>query len=305
MYISRLVAIFFISFTVFSYCLYADQLSEDSKGAHQKYYNKCIIKQGPEEPKIIDKLLCGIKDKFLFLRSEKKPWKSLLVIYPKTNVLYKKDGKQYRYKGELTTDEIEAVLNSYYHFKGLVEDVLDDDVEMKLKSIVIKDRVITKITEEKPKGNKKDYTYKFTIDDAWDDIKEYVEGNHYDSIFIHWKKGDIPARGWGLGSLKKKDKERFTFATLTEAPVSSWQRPTVGEPFLHEWLHGVSRFYDKKIGVKLPDRNADGAEIYGYERDPKAGWMDYYRDLMTEQVVDENGEKLGIPKRVWKKRPSD
>jgi hypothetical protein len=49
----------------------------------------------------------------------------------------------------------------------------------------------------------------------------------------------------------------------------------------------------------MPERNADGAELYGYTRSPTHGWTDYYRDLMTGQVRD-GGTMTGIPLVAWR-----
>jgi hypothetical protein len=48
----------------------------------------------------------------------------------------------------------------------------------------------------------------------------------------------------------------------------------------------------------MPKRDADGGELHGYVRSPTAGWIDYYRDLMSGNVL-EGGKRLGIPADAW------
>jgi hypothetical protein len=48
----------------------------------------------------------------------------------------------------------------------------------------------------------------------------------------------------------------------------------------------------------MPERDADGGELHGYVRSPTAGWADYYRDLMSGNVL-EGGKRLGIPGDAW------
>jgi hypothetical protein len=48
----------------------------------------------------------------------------------------------------------------------------------------------------------------------------------------------------------------------------------------------------------MPERDADGGELHGYVRSPTAGWTDYYRDLMSRNVL-EGGKRLGIPGDAW------
>ena len=49
----------------------------------------------------------------------------------------------------------------------------------------------------------------------------------------------------------------------------------------------------------MPERDADGAELHGYVRSPKRGWTQYYRDLMTGKVSENDGH-LGIPLAAWR-----
>jgi len=51
-------------------------------------------------------------------------------------------------------------------------------------------------------------------------------------------------------------------------------------------------------GHVMPERDADGGELHGYVRSPTAGWTDYYRDLMSGNVL-EGGKRFGIPGDAW------
>ena len=88
-----------------------------------------------------------------------------------------------------------------------------------------------------------------------------------------------------------------TYAVVGNAPTEAWHREAPGEVWLHEWLHGVCHHFAGK-GFPMPKRDADGAEIHGYRRDPEQGWTHYYRDLMTGQVLVAQ-ERLGIRKEAW------
>jgi len=74
--------------------------------------------------------------------------------------------------------------------------------------------------------------------------------------------------------------------------------PTVGEIWLHEWLHGVCDYYSGK-GYRMPDGCADGGGRHGYMWSPSSGWAAYYRDLMTGRV-QENGVSTGISPDMWR-----
>ena len=108
----------------------------------------------------------------------------------------------------------------------------------------------------------------------------------------------VPSGGWGLGMGASAWSDRATYATVANAPGWAWQRPMVGEVWLHEWLHGVCAHFAVR-GHRMPERDADGGGLHGYVQSPVSGWTDYYRDLMTGNVA-EGGERLGIPADAWR-----
>jgi hypothetical protein len=75
----------------------------------------------------------------------------------------------------------------------------------------------------------------------------------------------------------------------------------IGEVWLHEWLHGVCAFFASK-GYLMPDGDADGGARHGYNQSPVSGWTNYYRDLMSGNVL-ENSKRTGIPLDAWQSAP--
>jgi hypothetical protein len=51
-------------------------------------------------------------------------------------------------------------------------------------------------------------------------------------------------------------------------------------------------------GLAMPHGDADGGARHGYNQSPVSGWIDYYRDLMSGNVL-ENGKRIGIPLGAW------
>jgi hypothetical protein len=88
-----------------------------------------------------------------------------------------------------------------------------------------------------------------------------------------------------------------TYATVGNTESWIWQVPVVGEVWLHEWLHGVCAHF-AGLGYVMPDGDADGVARHGYIQSPVSGWTDYYRDLMTGNVLDA-GKATGIPLDAW------
>jgi hypothetical protein len=112
----------------------------------------------------------------------------------------------------------------------------------------------------------------------------------------------IPSFGWGWGLQATSWSNGATYATVANAEDWVWQVPTVGEVWVHEWLHGVSPFYEG-LGYPQPDGNADGGSGHGYDWSPTEGWAAYYRDLMTGQVWEPLlGAYTGITSQAWRER---
>jgi hypothetical protein len=108
----------------------------------------------------------------------------------------------------------------------------------------------------------------------------------------------IPSGGWGLAIPATSWSHGATYATVANAPTWMWNVPSSGEPWLHEWLHSVCDFYANR-GYSMPDGGPDGGGSHGYVHDPITGWADYYRDLMTGNVLD-NGQLKGITAQAWR-----
>lgn len=107
----------------------------------------------------------------------------------------------------------------------------------------------------------------------------------------------------------------YTYADISaRLGLSLWTMPEIGEIWLHEWLHGVSYFYDGGRSA-IPAGGPDGGGRHNYSNggsDPSnPGWSRYYRDLMTQNVSDlspdltplENypsDERTGIGAQAWR-----
>jgi hypothetical protein len=124
-----------------------------------------------------------------------------------------------------------------------------------------------------------------------------------DSIFVFWPQHNlrdgtsIRSAGWGLGLAASAWSNDATYATVANTESWRWQVPAVGEVWLHEWLHGVCAYYARQ-GHVMPDGDADGGARHGYIQSPFSGWTDYYRDLMSGNVL-EAGKPTGIPLNAW------
>jgi hypothetical protein len=140
--------------------------------------------------------------------------------------------------------------------------------------------------------------------DIQSDLAIYAPSGRYDSVHVVWNNGEHDGVDsfFGLGGTFINS-GTTTFSSLISGQGFFWtgQGEAFGEPFLHEWLHGVCRFY-ASLGYVMPDQDADGAGSHGYSKSPTEGWMSYYRDLMQGKVLEPRLSRFtGITREAWGK----
>ncbi len=224
-------------------------------------------------------------------------WKVLYLIYRHIDVSFidTYDRTSYLCHSLYKHEEAKATW-AFRRFPGLVYDCSDQQT-LVLYDVVYIDRPLTSLSHLNEK------LYWISPEDTQPELETYVSSGAYDSVMILWpqsnyKRGlQIPTGGWGLASGGYERTYGATYATLIPARDQAWEIPTIGEPWLHEWLHGVAAYY-RTQGCALPTHDADGSHLYGYTRSETAGWLLYYRDLMTGQVVQGN-QTLGIAAATW------
>lgn len=219
-------------------------------------------------------------------------FKHLLLVYPNTAVAYKKGGQNKYYEGSIDNTTKNVVINAFKNLPNLIMDGSNSIVST-TSDIVEIDHPVTKLSVL---GG--DY-YWLSPEDINVDISLYAPNRKYDSVHVLWNNGPIDTY-WGLGGVFINN------GTTTYDSIifgSGWWWTGIGEmygePFLHEWLHGVCRFY-ASLGYDMPESDADGASSHGYSKSATEGWMPYYRDLMRGTVWEPKLSKYtGITSDAW------
>ena len=224
-------------------------------------------------------------------------WKALLLIYKELDVRLGRGGlRKCRFHHYLSADAINDAIGSFGGFPELVRELTSGaaTVGYQIKTIV---RPLASLTQR----NENEFWP--SPDDTRVELDQCASVGRYDSIFVLWPqhnfedKKSVPSRAWGLALGASHWSNGATYAAIANAPASAWQNETRGEVWLHEWLHGVCHHFAQR-GFAMPQRDADGAELHGYQRSPTTGWTDYYRDLMSGMVA-ESGKRLGISLEAW------
>jgi hypothetical protein len=216
----------------------------------------------------------------------------LLLVYPKTSAAYKKEGQDKYYEGSIDDTTKNAAINAFKNLPNLITDGSNSIVSTKYDIVVI-DHPITKLSVLFG-----DY-YWLSPNDIHADLSLYAPNRKYDSVHVLWNNGPIDTY-WGLGGVFINN-GTSTYDSIIFGYDWWWTGPGeyYGGVFLHEWLHGVCRFYES-LGYDMPDGDADGAEAHGYSHSNTEGWMPYYRDLMRGKVWEPKKSKYtGITKAAW------
>ena len=228
-------------------------------------------------------------------------WKSLLIVYRRIDVRIPVGGsRENRFAYELTDDELADALNSFRAFPPLAED-LSGGAATVTYEIAVAGEPLTSVT---PSG---DNLFWPSPDDTRKEIDTFAPPGRYNSVFILWPGTDfvsgasVPCPGWGLGMEPSAWSNDATYAVVGNALSWAWNIPVVGEVWLHEWLHGVCRIF-AQMGVAMPVGDADAGGSHGYVQSKITGWTDFYRDLMTGQVL-EDGMRKGITPEAWRSWP--
>jgi hypothetical protein len=224
-------------------------------------------------------------------------WNSLLLIYGAIDVqLLDRSGRSQCFALALSDKEVQDGIGSFRHFPSLVENLTSGRASV-LYEIHRVERGLTSLTQM----NEEMYWPSPT--DTREEIDLLAAPGTCDSIFVLWPERNlrdgtsVRSAGWGLGMAASDWSNGATYATVSNTESWRWQVPVVGEVWLHEWLHGVCAHF-AGLGYVMPDGDADGGATHGYVQSPVSGWTDYYRDLMTGNVLDA-ARATGIPLDAW------
>ena len=149
----------------------------------------------------------------------------------------------------------------------------------------------------------------FFAPELLNELSSFAKPGEFDSAgyyFLHYDTASgykIPRAGFGVGWYDKEHALGL-FAVNCTPHLNSRD-----EVFLHEWMHGLDGFYDKKEGVTLPKGWLHGVKNHsGYQEKPWRpadtfrGWMEWYRDYLNAEVRE--GEKrAGLGDSAWRYGP--
>lgn len=224
-----------------------------------------------------------------------------MIIYRQTEVDYIDIGGISRHLS--ATMPVQDELAMVQSFQNLPEfnnayDYSDHTAEMKAR-IVYATRPLSSVSEV---GGP--YSYWPSPEDTRAELDQFAPPGMYDSVIIFWQASNpstgqsIPSGGWGWGYWPGFSiANGMTYATVFNLSYMWTYDICEGEVFLHEWLHGVTHFY-QFLGFPFPYEDLHGAEEAGYTQDANGCWETWLRDYMRG-LVYENGQRTALVPETW------
>ena len=225
-------------------------------------------------------------------------WKVLVLVYRQTNLDFVDASGQTRHLGATMSAATESLMVGAVQTMPKLTREWSSGVAAQQMTVVRPPTILTSLTALGGGA------YWLAPEDIAADIAMYAPASSYDSIMVIWQPWDaddtVPSVGWGLAWPAGAASNGSAYATVTVPPAgdNSWitGQTYPGEPFMHEWLHGVIDYYAAH-GSNTPALHDNAT--YGYV-DHGGSFASWYGDLMRQHVEDPgNGGYVGISSLDW------
>ena len=152
----------------------------------------------------------------------------------------------------------------------------------------------------------KQYGYYVAPEDVEAQIKDTINANNYDHIFVVFRLGDKEVKDWvGLGGMDYYG-IGFSNIRLTNSTTNALYRYDARintfpeEVFMHEFLHSFERTLNE-YGYNIPALHDN--EKYGYETQIKEGLKKWYADYLNCNISSSKG-LTGLDPIVYALKPA-
>ncbi len=228
-------------------------------------------------------------------------WKFACFIFKSTDVNIK--GKQI--KVDATEQDIKDINETIERYSRTCKNLSNGKMTATCNVYTI-DTPITSLSYDKEFG------YYVAPEDVENQIKDVINSNDYDHIFIITKLGDeehqndIEVNDWiGLGAMDyygigfsniRLPNENKSYIYKYNSYINTFPE----EVLLHEFLHSLERS-SKEYGYEVPALH--DLEKYGYKNEVLIGQKRWYTDYMNKNI-EYNGENIGLPNEIYTLKPA-
>ena len=232
---------------------------------------------------------------------EDSNWKFACFIFENTNVVI--DQKEINI--QVTNTDIADIKNTIERFESSCKQLSNGKMTANCDIYEIQTPITSLSYDE-------DFGYYVAPEDIEEQIKDIINQNDYDHIFVVVRLGneeyedDIEIKDWiGLGAMDyygigfsniRLPNNSKSYIYRYDTSVNQFPE----EVFLHEFLHSLERTA-KEYGYTIPALH-DYKE-YGYENEYLIGQRQWYKDYMNQEIYISNGYE-GLPSKVYTLKPA-
>lgn len=198
-------------------------------------------------------------------------------------------------QSEMTTSEIADIKRCFgKETPRMIDEITNGSVKFKPTIYVSKKPL--KLWEAKRLDSAE-----YVVQEMVNEFSSIAKPGDYDAVgcyFLHYDTISgyrIPRAGFGVGGYdSSRGLGLFAVNCTTSLGIDN-------EIFIHEWMHGLDGFYDRKSEVVLPKGYLHGAEENGYSTSPwksgaSPGWLKWYGHYLTGKVKGQ----FGLGSNAWK-----
>ena len=232
---------------------------------------------------------------------EDSNWKFACFIFENTNVVI--DQKEINI--QVTNTDITDIKNTIERFESSCKQLSNGKMTANCDIYEIQTPITSLSYDE-------DFGYYVAPEDIEEQIKDIINQNDYDHIFVVVRLGneeyedDIEIKDWiGLGAMDyygigfsniRLPNNSKSYIYRYDTSVNQFPE----EVFLHEFLHSLERTA-KEYGYTILALH-DYKE-YGYENEYLIGQKQWYKDYMNQEIYTSNGYE-GLPSKVYTLKPA-
>jgi hypothetical protein len=235
------------------------------------------------------------------IEDENSDWKFACFIFENTDV--EVDGKEVKLSMSYT--DISDIKDTIKRFENTCSEMSENKMKATCDVINISDP-ITHLTYDEEFG------YYVAPEDIESSIKETIQNNDYDHIFIIMRlgdeqhKNDIQVNDWiGLGSMDyygigysniRLPNSDNSYIYKYNTKVNTFPE----EVLLHEFLHSLERTAEE-YEYQIPALH--DYEKYGYKNKSVVGLKEWYDAYMNKKISTSSGY-IGLPQEVYTLKPA-
>lgn len=228
-------------------------------------------------------------------------WKFACFIYRSTDV----NINDKNIKLSVTDSDVSDIKNTIKRFEDACITLSNRKMSAKCDVYAIEKPLLKLSYDEK-------FGYYVAPEDVEQDIKNVINSNNYDHIFIVIRLGDdkykddIEVNDWiGLGSMDyygigfsniRLPNDSRSYIYKYDVRINTFPE----EVLLHEFLHSLERTATE-YGYTIPALH--DYEKYGYKIEKYVGQKKWYEDYMNSNI-NSNENKIGLPNEVYTLKPA-